>query len=78
MAIGNLFGMGGSTLFSRLLGSEETDTTRQCASTTLWLSFIAGLLAAVISSIFKGKWSYFFSSCSRSDFIRHRSCIISN
>lgn len=52
MAIGNLFGTGGSTLFSRLLGSEQTDKTRQCASTTLWLSFIAGLLAAVISIIF--------------------------
>lgn len=52
MAIGNLFGTGGSTLFSRLLGSEVTDKTRQCASATLWLSFIAGLLAAVISIIF--------------------------
>ncbi len=52
MAIGNLFGTGGSTLFSRLLGSENTDKTRQCSATTLWLSFIFGLLAAVISIIF--------------------------
>ena len=52
MAIGNLFGTGGSTLFSRLLGSKNTDKTRQCSSTTLWLSFIVGLLAAVISIIF--------------------------
>ena len=52
MAIGNLFGTGGSTLFSRLLGSENTDKTRQCSATTLWLSFIFGLLAAVISVIF--------------------------
>ena len=52
MAIGNLFGTGGSTLFSRLLGSESTDKTRQCSATTLWLSFIFGLLAAVISVIF--------------------------
>lgn len=52
MAIGNLFGTGGSTLFSRLLGSENTDKTRQCSATTLWLSFIFGLLAAIISIIF--------------------------
>ena len=52
MAIGNLFGTGGSTLFSRLLGRENTDKTRQCSATTLWLSFIFGLLAAVISVIF--------------------------
>ena len=52
MAIGNLFGTGGSTLFSRLIGSENTDKTRQCSATTLWLSFIFGLLAAVISVIF--------------------------
>ena len=52
MAIGNLFGTGGSTLFSRLLGSENTNKTRQCSATTLWLSLIFGLLTAVISVIF--------------------------
>ena len=54
MAIGNLFGTGGSTLFSRLLGSNNTDKTKQCSSTTLWLSFLFGLIAAVISVIFSG------------------------
>ncbi|EGT5273200.1 MATE family efflux transporter [Clostridioides difficile] len=52
MAIGNLFGTGGSTLFSRLLGSENTDRTKQCSATTLWLSFLFGLLTAIISIIF--------------------------
>lgn len=52
MAIGNLFGTGGSTLFSRLLGSENTDRTKQCSTTTLWLSFLFGLLTAIISIIF--------------------------
>ena len=52
MAIGNLFGTGGSTLFSRLLGSKNTDKTKQCSATTLWLSFIFGLLSAIISIIF--------------------------
>lgn len=54
MAIGNLFGTGGSTLFSRLFGSNNTDKTKQCSSTTLWLSFLFGLIAAVISVIFSG------------------------
>ncbi len=52
MAIGNLFGTGGSTLFSRLLESENTDRTKQCSATTLWLSFLFGLLTAIISIIF--------------------------
>ncbi|HEK8843814.1 TPA: MATE family efflux transporter [Clostridioides difficile] len=52
MAIGNLFGTGGSTLFSRLLGSENTDRTKQCSATTLWLSFLFGLLTAIISIVF--------------------------
>lgn len=52
MAIGNLFGTGGSTLFSRLLGSNNTDRTKQCSSTTVWLSFLFGLIAAVLSVIF--------------------------
>lgn len=54
MAIGNLFGTGGSTLFSRLLGSNNTDNTKQCSSTTLWLSLLFGLIAAVISVVFSG------------------------
>lgn len=52
MAIGNLFGTGGSTLFSRLLGSNNTDQTKQCSSTTVWLSFLFELIAAVLSVIF--------------------------
>jgi len=53
MAIGNLFGTGGSTLFSRLLGSKDDEKARQCSATTLWLSVVFGLLAMVISLIFR-------------------------
>ena len=53
MAIGNLFGTGGSTLFSRLLGSKNDEKARQCSATTLWLSVVFGLLAMVISLIFR-------------------------
>lgn len=52
MAIGNLFGTGGSTLFSRLLGSENAEKAKQSSATTLWLSVIFGLFTAIISLIF--------------------------
>ena len=52
MAIGNLFGTGGSTLFSRLLGSKNQYRAKRCASTTIWLSMIAGIICAVISVIY--------------------------
>ena len=52
MAIGNLFGTGGSTLFSRLLGKKDQDKAKCCTSTTIWLSMIAGIVCAVISVIF--------------------------
>ena len=49
MAIGNLFGTGGSTLFSRLLGSQKNEQATQCSATTVWLSFIFGAVCAVLS-----------------------------
>lgn len=54
MAIGNLFGTGGSTLFSRLLGGDDDDQARICSSTTFWLSVISGLVAAVLCTAFSG------------------------
>lgn len=55
MAIGNLFGTGGSTLFSRLLGSDNAKKARQCSAATLYLSFVFGLIAAIISLLFIDK-----------------------
>ncbi|WFM80926.1 MATE family efflux transporter [Streptococcus ruminicola] len=58
MAIGNLFGTGGSTLFSRLLGENNTDKTRQSSATTFWMAVIFGLLATIISVSFSGTISH--------------------
>ena len=52
MAVGNLFGTGGSTLFSRLLGSKSDIKAMQCSATTLWLSVIFGLFTEIISIVF--------------------------
>lgn len=48
MAIGNLFGTGGSTLFSRLLGDKNYEKAKQCSATTLWLAFLSGALCIII------------------------------
>ena len=62
MAIGNLFGTGGSTLFSRLLGKKDQDKAKCCTSTTIWLSMIAGIVCAVISVIFLEKIALFLGA----------------
>ena len=46
MAIGNFFGTGGSTLFSRLLGAKDETTARRCCATTVWLSVFSGMICA--------------------------------
>lgn len=52
MAIGNLFGTGGSTLFARLIGHKQMTKAKQCCATTFWLSLLAGVLATIFSLIF--------------------------
>jgi len=44
MALGELFGTGGSTYISRLLGEKKIDYVKKVSSITLYLSFISGLL----------------------------------
>ncbi|MBQ6565191.1 MAG: hypothetical protein IJL88_14875 [Clostridia bacterium] len=43
-ALGNLFGVGGGSLFVRLLGSKDTDEARRAGSWTLSASLAAGLV----------------------------------
>ena len=44
MALGELFGTGGSTYISRLLGEKKIDYVKKVSSVTLYLSLISGLL----------------------------------
>ncbi|WP_349673332.1 MATE family efflux transporter [Lacrimispora sp.] len=44
MALGELFGTGGSTYISRLLGEKKLDCVKIVSSVTLYLSLISGLL----------------------------------
>lgn len=44
MALGELFGTGGSTYISRLLGEKKLDYVKKVSSVTLYLSLFSGLL----------------------------------
>lgn len=48
-AIGFLFGQGGGSIMSRLLGSKENEKADSYASTSMFFSFSVGLLVAIIS-----------------------------
>lgn len=55
MALGNLFGTGGSTLFARLLGTKNFEKAKQAAATSFYLSLFFGLLATIVTLIFNQK-----------------------
>ncbi len=48
MAIGNVFGIGGGTYISRLLGEKKHDAAKTVSSVTFYFSLIAGLLFIII------------------------------
>lgn len=48
MAIGNVFGIGGGTYISRLLGEKKHDAAKIVSSVTFYFSLIAGLILIII------------------------------
>jgi multidrug efflux pump len=48
MAVGNLFGTGGGTFISRLLGEKKLEETKKVSSVTFYLSLIAGLVLIMV------------------------------
>ena len=47
MAIGNIYGQGGSSLISRLLGGGDRDSVRRVSSFCFYLSILTGVIIAV-------------------------------
>lgn len=47
MAVGNIFGQGGSSLISRLLGAGDRDSARRVSAFCFWLSIATGAVIAV-------------------------------
>ena len=53
MAIGNIFGQGGSSLISRLLGKGDRDSVRRVSSFCFYQSILTGVLVAVPMLLFR-------------------------
>lgn len=51
-AIGNIFGMGGTSVISRLLGKNDSDKAKCASSFCMWASIIVGIILSVIIFIF--------------------------
>ena len=47
MAIGNIYGQGGSSLISRLLGSGDCDSAARVSAFCFWFSLLTGVVIAV-------------------------------
>lgn len=52
MALGNIFGQGGSSLISRLLGSGEQDGVRRVSSFCFYVTFFCGIAVAAVMLAF--------------------------
>lgn len=53
MALGNIFGQGGSSLISRLLGQQEKAGARRVASFCFYVTIIAGVMIAAVMLAFR-------------------------
>lgn len=53
MAFGNIFGQGGSSVISRLLGQKEDHKVRQVSSFCFYIAIITGIVLAVILLTFR-------------------------
>ena len=53
-ALGNLFGLGGGSLISRMLGSKDEADAKYVSSFALWGGIAATLLFSVLTYIFRG------------------------
>lgn len=52
MAFGNIFGQGGSSLISRLLGGQDEEGARRVSSFCFYIALATGVVLAVLMSVF--------------------------
>lgn len=52
MAVGNVFGVGGGTFITRLLGSGDKEKGKKVAGYSFYMSIIAGIIIAILAMIF--------------------------
>ncbi len=53
MAFGNIYGQGGSSLISRLLGKKDSDSIKRVSSFCFYISIITGAVIAAIMLVFR-------------------------
>ena len=53
MAIGNIFGQGGSVLISRLIGQNDTDNAERTSSFCFYITFFLGIIIAFLMLLFR-------------------------
>jgi len=51
-AFANLFGLGGSSIISRCLGSDNRDRAKRCASFCIWAGLFTALLYGILIMMF--------------------------
>ena len=52
MAFGNIFGQGGSSLISRLLGGQDGESVRRVSSFCFYIALVTGVVLAVLMTVF--------------------------
>lgn len=53
MAFGNIYGQGGSSLISRMLGQNDREGTERVSSFCFWISILTGAVLAVLMLLFR-------------------------
>jgi len=53
LAVGDIFGLGGSALMSRLLGKQDTATSRRVSSFSVYIGIATGLVVTVLLLVFE-------------------------
>ena len=52
MAFGNIYGQGGSSLVSRLLGRTDTESVKRISSFCFYIAILTGIVLAIIMAVF--------------------------
>lgn len=53
MAFGNIYGQGGSSLISRMLGQNDSDGTARVSSFSFYIAIVTGIVLAVVMTLFR-------------------------
>ena len=62
LAIGDMYGLGGSTVLSQYLGRKDRETSRKIASFCIYASIVTGILVTVIMLLLKREILTFFGA----------------